>query len=79
MNKTLAIGVAVLMLFSATASSVFAVGAKEAGASLLLPTTGQAMNNQIASSKTKVMAGIENSIEPLKLKSYPIGLGIPEN
>jgi len=59
MKKTLAIGLAVLMLFSVTTSPAFAVGAKEAGASLLLPTTGQAMNNQIASTKTKVMAGVE--------------------
>lgn len=32
---------------------------KEAGASLLLPTTGQAMNGQLGSGKTKFMAGVE--------------------
>lgn len=32
---------------------------KEAGASLLLPTTGQAMNGQLGAGKTKFMAGVE--------------------
>lgn len=32
---------------------------KEAGASLLLPTTGQAMNGQLGNGKTKFMAGVE--------------------
>lgn len=37
----------------------FAAGGKEFGASLLLPTTGQAMNGEIGATKTKIMAGIE--------------------
>ena len=32
---------------------------KEAGASLILPTTGQAMNGQLGNGKTKFMAGVE--------------------
>jgi len=37
----------------------FAMGAKEASASFFLPTTGQAMNGQLGSAKTKIMGGIE--------------------
>ncbi len=48
-----------LMLFAVAAPQAFAVGGKEAGASLLLPTMGQAMNGQIYNTKTKIMAGIE--------------------
>ncbi len=32
---------------------------KEAGASLILPTTGQALNGELGKGKTKLMAGIE--------------------
>ena len=39
--------------------SAFAVGGKEFGASLLIPTTGQAMNGEFRATKTKIMAGIE--------------------
>ncbi len=46
----------VLILFS---NQVFAEGLKEAGASLLLPTTGQAMNGQLGNTKTKIMGGVE--------------------
>jgi len=58
-RKVLSVALAILMLFAFQAPSVFAVGAKEAGASLLLPTTGQAMNGQLGSTKTKLMAGLE--------------------
>ncbi len=37
----------------------FATGGKEAFSSLILPTTGQAMNGEIGSTKTKVMTGVE--------------------
>ena len=40
-------------------SSVHAAGGKEAFSSLLLPTTGQAMNGELGTNKTKVMAGVE--------------------
>ena len=36
-----------------------ALGGREAGASLILPTTGQAMNGEIGARKTKIMAGVE--------------------
>lgn len=36
-----------------------AQGFREAGASLLLPTTGQALNGEIRSRKTKIMGAIE--------------------
>jgi len=48
-----------LMIFTSLSPAAFAVGGKEFGASLLLPTTGQAMNNEIGATKTKIMAGIE--------------------
>lgn len=59
MKKSLACSLAFLMIFATITPSVFAEGMKEFGASLLLPTTGQAMNGQIGSTKTKIMAGIE--------------------
>ncbi|MFH1208504.1 MAG: hypothetical protein V1673_02955 [Candidatus Omnitrophota bacterium] len=48
-----------LMIFASLSPSAFAMGGKEFGASLLLPTTGQAMNGEIGATKTKIMAGIE--------------------
>ncbi len=48
-----------LMIFASLSPSAFAAGGKEFGASLLLPTTGQAMNGEIGATKTKIMAGIE--------------------
>ena len=48
-----------LMVVAFLAPSAFAIGAKEAGASLLLPTTGQAMNGQLGNSKTKIMGALE--------------------
>ncbi|HOW58686.1 MAG TPA: hypothetical protein PLO78_03045 [Candidatus Omnitrophota bacterium] len=59
MKKICACSLAFLMIFATMTPSVFAEGMKEFGASLLLPTTGQAMNGQIGSTKTKIMAGIE--------------------
>src|SRR3989338_6570450 len=58
-NKVLAVAVVFAMLLSVSAPSVFAIGAKQATASLLLPTTGQAMNGELGSTKSKLMAGIE--------------------
>ena len=59
MKKTLSYFVAFLMIFASLSAPVFAAGGKEFGASLLLPTTGQAMNGEIGATKTKIMAGIE--------------------
>ena len=58
-SKSLSLAVAIVMLFALSVPSAFATGAKEAGASLLLPTTGQAMNGELGSTKSKVMAGVE--------------------
>ncbi len=58
-SKALALSLATLMIFAFSAPQAQAVGMKEASASFLLPTTGQAMNNQLASSKTKFMAAAE--------------------
>ncbi len=53
---------AVFMAFSILVSfapSAAAEGFKQGTASLLLPTTGQAMNGELGSKKTKLMAGVE--------------------
>jgi len=57
-SKAVCLVMALLML-CAMQTPAFAVGAKQAGASLLLPTTGQAMNGQLGNTKTKIMAGLE--------------------
>lgn len=59
MKKGLSLFIAMMMIFAFAAPATYAIGAKEAGASLLLPTTGQAMNGEISARKTKVMAGVE--------------------
>jgi len=59
MKKSLSCFMAFLMIFAFLSPSAFAMGGKEFGASLLLPTTGQAMNGEIGATKTKIMAGIE--------------------
>ena len=57
-NRTIALVSIFLFLFSFS-SALHAEGLRQAGASLLLPTTGQAMNGQLSDGKTKVMAGVE--------------------
>ena len=57
-NKLTAVVLA-LCTFLATSPLLYAEGFREAGASLLLPTTGQSMNGQLGDRKTKIMAGIE--------------------
>ncbi|HLD50087.1 MAG TPA: hypothetical protein VJC08_02700 [bacterium] len=47
------------IVFSLCPHSVYAVGGKEATASLFLPTTGQAMNGELGKTKTKIMGGVE--------------------
>lgn len=59
MKKRLSYLVVFLMIVTSFSTTAFAVGGKELGASLLLPTTGQAMNGEIGATKTKIMAGIE--------------------
>lgn len=56
MKKILSFLLAFAMLSS---NSNLYAGFKEAGASLLLPTTGQSMNGQLGERKTKIMAGVE--------------------
>ena len=58
-SKLLSTTMAVVMLLAVQMPSAYAIGAREAGASLLLPTTGQAMNGEIGSTKTKIMAAVE--------------------
>ena len=54
--KTTAVAFIFLYLFTQTS---YAEGGKEAFSSLLLPTTGQAMNGELGANKTKIMAGVE--------------------
>ncbi len=58
-SKVLNSMIALSLIFSLSAPPAYSVGAKEAAASLLLPTTGQAMNGQLGNTKTKIMAGVE--------------------
>jgi len=58
-NKLLSCFVIVLLAMSFVTTPAYAIGMKEASSSLFLPTTGQAMNNQLGHTKTKVMAGVE--------------------
>ena len=77
MKKTLSFLIAFLIIFASLSAPAFATGAKQFGASLLLPTTGQAMNGEISSTKTKVMAGIEvASITTIVLLGTLVGGGI---
>lgn len=57
-NKFFALLSALLILTSFISNPSHAA-VKEAAASLLLPTTGQAMNGQLGNTKTKIMAGLE--------------------
>jgi|SRR3989338_8095517 len=59
MKKSTALLLALAAVFSLSSRPAYAVGMKEAGASLFLPTTGQAMNGQIGNTKTKFMAVAE--------------------
>lgn len=59
MKKNISLFLAVLMISGLAAGPVYAQGIKEGASSLLLPTTGQALNGQIHETKTKVMAGVE--------------------
>lgn len=57
-TKLTAIAMILLVAFALT-PNLYAEGFREAGSSLLLPTTGQAMNGQLSDRKTKIMAGVE--------------------
>lgn len=59
MKKILACLTIFLMISSVLCRPALAVGGKQFGASLLLPTTGQALNGEIGATKTKIMAGVE--------------------
>jgi hypothetical protein len=59
MKKALSFSIVFLMVFASLTPAAFATGGKQFGASLLLPTTGQALNGEIGATKTKIMAGIE--------------------
>lgn len=58
-NRVLALVVMIAMIFAVQSTPAYAVGFKEGGSSLLLPTTGQAQNGQLGNTKTKIMAGVE--------------------
>lgn len=77
MKRILSCLTAFLLVFALVTTPVFATGAKELGASLLLPTTGQAMNGEIGATKTKIMAGVEvASITTIILLGTLVGGGV---
>lgn len=66
-----------VLAFSFQVPSAHAVGARQAGASLLLPSLGQAMNGEFRTTKTKVMIGVEvASITAAVLLGTLVGGGI---
>lgn len=68
---------AAFMVLAFAAPSSYAVGAREAGASLLLPTTGQAMNGDLGTTKSKVMAGVEiAAITTIAVLGTTVGGGV---
>ena len=58
-KKILSLAIIFTVLFSFYPHPAYAVGGKEAAASLFLPTTGQAMNGELGNTKTKIMGGVE--------------------
>lgn len=76
-SKAFCMVMAALMLLSFQMPSAFALGAREAGASLLLPTTGQAMNGELGSRKSKIMGAIEvASITTVAVLGTAVGGGV---
>jgi len=76
-KKVLAVAVAFAMLLAVVTPSVYAYGMKEATSSLLLPTTGQAMNGQVGTTKSKIMAGVEVAgITTLAILGGVVGGGV---
>lgn len=57
-KKTISM-IALFLFLAANMNSAYAEGIRQGTASLLLPTTGQAMNGQLGNTKTKVMGGVE--------------------
>jgi len=57
--RPISFAVLALMMLPLVSPEAHASAAKAAGASLFLPTTGQAMNGQLGNSKTKFMAVAE--------------------
>ena len=58
-SKVLSVVLMAIIALTIYTPGAYAMGGRAAGASLLLPTTGQAMNGEVATTKTKVMAGVE--------------------
>lgn len=76
-HKFLSVVMAAMVLFAAQVPSAHAIGAREAGASLLLPSTGQAMNGQLGTAKSKWMVGIEvASITTVAILGTVVGGGV---
>ena len=58
MKRVVAI-ITVSLMLVAGHTEAYAVGGKESAASFILPTTGQAMNGEFGTRKSKVMLGLE--------------------
>lgn len=76
-NKFLSLMLMAVLAFSFQAPSAYAVGARQAGASLLLPSVGQAMNGELSARKSKVMIGVEvASLTTIALLGTLVGGGV---
>ena len=76
-SKLLSVSMAVVVLFAAQVPSAHALGAREAGASLLLPATGQSMNGEVGTAKSKIMIGVEvASITTIAILGTVVGGGV---
>ena len=58
-HPTLVVIVSLLLMLVSLVPASFALGTKEAMASFVLPTSGQTMNGEFGSGKSKLMAGVE--------------------
>jgi len=75
--KFLALTSLAFLLCNLCLPSSAVAGFKEAGSSLLVPTTGQAMNGELGSTKTKIMAGVEvASITAITVLGIAAGGGV---
>ena len=58
-KKNVSLFLSFFMILSVFSTPAHAVGLKEASSSLLLPPSGQVMNGEYGTTKSKIMAGVE--------------------
>lgn len=76
-TKLVVVLMVIAIIFAFSSPSAMATGGREAAASFFLPTTGQAMNGQLGTSKSKIMAGIEvASVTTIAILGLAAGGGV---